>query len=174
MIRDEDVFKIGRIGKPHGVHGELTMMIDDDVFDRVDAEFLILRIDGILVPFFIDEYRFRTDTTVLIRFCDITTQDKAKELTGCDVFFPRNLSDNDAEHLSWAEIIGYSVIESGTDRLVGSILSVDDSTANTLFEVSIGDDSSVLLPANDDLIAGVDVKNRTITMHLPEGILDLN
>lgn len=25
MIRKEEVYKIGRIGKPHGVHGELQM-----------------------------------------------------------------------------------------------------------------------------------------------------
>ena len=53
MIRDDEVYKIGRVGKTHGIHGELQVQIDDDVFDRVNAEYLILRIDGILVPFFI-------------------------------------------------------------------------------------------------------------------------
>ena len=62
MIRREDVFKIGRMGKPHGVKGELSMQCDDDVFDRVDADYLVLDIDGILVPFFIEEYRFRSGT----------------------------------------------------------------------------------------------------------------
>lgn len=40
MIRHEDVYRIGRIGKPHGVGGELSFMFDDDVFDRCDAEYL--------------------------------------------------------------------------------------------------------------------------------------
>ena len=48
MIRHEDVYRIGRIGKPHGVGGELSFMFDDDVFDRCDAEYLVLDIDGIL------------------------------------------------------------------------------------------------------------------------------
>ena len=30
MIREEEVFKIGRIGKPHGIKGEVTLHIDDD------------------------------------------------------------------------------------------------------------------------------------------------
>ena len=38
MINQEDVFQIGRLGKAHGVKGEITMHVDDDVFDRVDAE----------------------------------------------------------------------------------------------------------------------------------------
>ena len=32
----------------------------DDVFDRVDADYVVLLVDGILVPFFIEEYRFRS------------------------------------------------------------------------------------------------------------------
>ena len=40
MIKKEEVYKIGRIGKTHGVKGEVTFNFDDDVFDRVDAEYL--------------------------------------------------------------------------------------------------------------------------------------
>ena len=53
MIKQNEVYKIGRIGKPHGVNGELQMQFDDDVFDRVSADHLVLDIEGILVPFFI-------------------------------------------------------------------------------------------------------------------------
>ena len=31
----------------------------DDVFDRTESEYLILEVDGILVPFFMEEYRFQ-------------------------------------------------------------------------------------------------------------------
>ena len=63
MIRQEEVFRIGRIGKPHGVKGETSFQFTDDVFDRVDADYLILQVDGILVPFFMEEYRFRSGDT---------------------------------------------------------------------------------------------------------------
>ena len=55
MIKQEEVYKIGRIGKPHGINGEVHFLFDDDVFDRVESEYLILDIDGILVPFFMEE-----------------------------------------------------------------------------------------------------------------------
>lgn len=92
MIKDSDVYRIGVIGKPHGVDGELTFSFDDDVFDRVDADYLFIDTDNILVPFFIDEYRFTGDSTALIRFDGIETADAARELTGCKVFFPYSLS----------------------------------------------------------------------------------
>ena len=53
MIKKEDVYRIGQIGKPHGVKGELSFHFEDDVFDRTDADYLILEVDGILVPFFL-------------------------------------------------------------------------------------------------------------------------
>ena len=33
MIKAEDVYRIGIINKPHGVHGELLLTFDDDIFD---------------------------------------------------------------------------------------------------------------------------------------------
>ena len=42
MIRQEEVYRIGKIGKPHGVKGEVTLRFSDDVFDRVEAEYLVL------------------------------------------------------------------------------------------------------------------------------------
>ena len=41
MIRQEEVYHIGRIGRPHGIKGELIFMFSDDVFDQVDADYLI-------------------------------------------------------------------------------------------------------------------------------------
>ena len=67
MIKKEDVYRIGRLGKPHGVQGEISFMFDDDVFDRSDADYLVLDIDGILVPFFMEEYRFKGSETAIMK-----------------------------------------------------------------------------------------------------------
>ena len=169
MIKKEDVYKIGRIGKAHGVKGEVSFNFDDDVFDRVDAEYLILEVDGILVPFFMEEYRFRSDSTALVKFEDIDTQDRARELTNCDVYFPRDLVDDEEEVLTYSFLIGFDIIDASTDKKVGTIASVDESTLNILFELEEG----TLIPASEELITDIDKDNKTITIALPEGILDL-
>ena len=61
MIRKDEVYKIGILNKPHGVKGEVSFTFTDDVFDRVDCDYLICLMDGILVPFYLEEYRFRSD-----------------------------------------------------------------------------------------------------------------
>ena len=169
MIRKEDVFKIGRLGKSHGVKGDISFPFDDDVFDRVEADFLILDIDGILVPFFIEEYRFRNDTTAIIKFEGVDSQERARELTGCYVYFPRELADSAEDGLSWSAIVGFYILEVKSGKVIGRIASIDDSTLNILFCLEDGR----LIPATDDLITAIDQQARTITMHIPEGLLEL-
>ena len=169
MIKKEEVYKIGRIGKAHGVKGEVSFNFDDDVFDRVDAEYLILEVDGILVPFFMEEYRFRSDSTALVKFEDIDTQDRARELTNCDVYFPRDLADDEEEVLTYSFLVGFDIVEASTGKKVGTIASVDESTLNILFKLEDG----MLIPASEELITDIDKDNKTITIALPEGILDL-
>ena len=169
MIRREEVYKIGRLGKTHGVRGEISFLLNDDVFDRTDADYLILDIDGILVPFFIEEYRFKTDSNALMKFDGIDTQERAKELTGCDVYFPRSQADEDETNISWAELVGYSLIDSNSGKTIGEIAAVDDTTINILFELADGK----LIPASEELIQQIDTKRHQIEINLPIGILEL-
>lgn len=169
MIKKEEVYRIGRLGKAHGIRGEVSFLFDDDVFDRVDADYLVLDIDGILVPFFIEEYRFKSDANALMKFEGIDSLERAKELTGCAVYFPRELTDEDDDHLSWAEIRGYKLADAETGTVIGTIVSVDDTTINTLFELEDGR----LIPASEDLIEAIDTKEQQIAIKLPEGILEL-
>ena len=168
MIKPEEVYRIGRLGKAHGVKGEVSYQFDDDIFDRVDSDYLILEVDGILVPFFVEEYRFRSDTVALVKFEDVDTQQRAQELTGCNVFFPRSLAEEDNTP-SLSMLIGFNLVEASSAAVIGRIAAIDDSTANLLFELEDG----TLIPANDDLIENIDMAKKQITMNLPEGILTL-
>ena len=159
MIRKEDCYKIGRLGKAHGVKGEVTFQFTDDVFDRADADYLVLEVDGILVPFFMEEYRF----------CDVDTQQRAAELTNSDVWFPRSLTPEDDELPSLSSLVGFDIVEAKGAAAVGRIADIDDTTANLLFCLEDGR----LIPANDELITSIDVAQKKIVMHIPEGLLDI-
>ena len=169
MIRQEEVYKIGRLGKAHGVKGEVSFQFDDDIFDRVDADYLVLDIDGILVPFFMEEYRFRSDTVCLVKFYNVDTQQRAQELTGCDVFFPRAMAEEGDDMPSLSMLVGYEIVNNANGRTVGQIVAIDDSTANILFELEDG----MLIPANDDLIEVIDTEKQQIKMNLPSGLLEI-
>lgn len=168
MIRKEDVYKIGKLGKTHGIKGEISMQVDDDVFDRVDADYLVLELDGIMVPFFMEEYRFKTDETALVKFEGIDTQERARELTGTEVFFPRELAESDDnDELSYAQLVGYTVVNANTGKEVGKIDYVDELTINIMFELKDG----TLLPASEELILNINTDKKEITLDIAEGLI---
>jgi 16S rRNA processing protein RimM len=71
--------------------------------------------------------------------------------------------------MSWAEIVGFEIIDANTSKSAGRIASVDDTTINILFELEDGR----LIPASEELITDVDKDNRTITIDIPDGLLEL-
>jgi len=92
MITDHDVYKIGSLTRTHGVRGEVAFQFTDDVWDRVEADYLFLRLDGLLVPFFLEEWRFRSDNVALLKFEDIDSADDARRIVGTEVYFPKDLT----------------------------------------------------------------------------------
>lgn len=174
MIRQEEVYKIGKIGKPHGVNGEVSFMFDDDVFDSTGSDYLILLIDGILVPFFFEEYRFKSNETALVKFCDIDTKEQARELTGCEVYFSRELAGDDESSLTLHSAVGFTLTDdTAGGKPIGTITHVDDSTVNILFTVRTPEGGDILIPASGDFIKDIDMERREIRVSLPEGLLDL-
>lgn len=173
MIQASDVFKIGRFYKPHGIAGEITFAFSDDVFDRTESPYWLIEIDGILVPFFLESYRFCSDSTALVKMLDIDDEKQAKLLADRDVYYPKSYADTPMEDSeafsSWHAYLGYRVIESETGNDYGTIDAVDDSTINVLFSVSKGG-QTVIIPATDDFIERKDKKERILYMHFPEGL----
>ena len=173
MIKVEDVYRIGLINKPHGVHGELLFTFDDDIFDRMEADYIICMMDGILVPFFFESYRFRSDSTALIKLEGIDTEQQARRMTNVEVFFPKeHVEELDDNELTWSYFVGF-LIKDVNEGEIGKVIDVDDSTINTLFVVD-HNDTEVLIPAQEDFIVDLDRGKRVITMQIPAGLLDLN
>ena len=164
-----DTYKIGTLTRTHGIGGELSMNFTDDVWDRADADYVFLEVDGIQVPFFLEGWRFRSDSVALLKFQDIDSSESALEYVGADVYFPHDLTPEPSEddEYTWRHFTGWKVVDD-IDGEIGEIEHVEDSTANTIFFV--GDK---LIPATEDFIERIDAKERTIYMNLPEGLLDL-
>ena len=176
MIRRDDVYKIGKLGKPHGVKGEISFAITDDVFDRVDAEYLVLDINGILVPFYMEEYRFKNDDTVIIKFEDIDNETHARQLVGHAVYYPKShisQTDTDTSLSSYKALTGYTVYDHA-NQMIGTITHVDDSSANTLLTITTQDGKDLLIPYHDDFLINFDLRQRVLQLHIPQELLSLN
>lgn len=173
MIKREDVYKIGIFNKPHGIHGELLFTFTDDIFDRVECDYLICLFDGIFVPFFIEEYRFRSDSTALVKLEGVDTAERARMFTNVEVYFPvEHAAEAGPGELSWDFFVGFRVEDVQHGEL-GEVVAVDNSTVNTLFVIE-KDGEELLLPAQEEFIVNIDQMHRVITVNVPEGLLSLD
>lgn len=86
MIRPDSIYGIGRITRTHGVNGKVELQFTDDVFDRADAPYLFLEMDGLPVPFFWEEYSFKNQHAALFKFEDVDNEQQARRLVGAQVF----------------------------------------------------------------------------------------
>ena len=174
MIRKEDVYLIGKITKAHGLKGELNFQFTDDVWDRIESEYLICEIDGILVPFFMEEYRFRSDSTALVKFEDIDSADAAQFLVNSEVYFEKKYQEElDEDEVSLNYFIGFTMIDGDDNQMIGEIVAIDDNTENWLFIVERPNGEEVMIPAHEEFIAEINQEEKTMVMDLPLGLLDL-
>lgn len=179
MINSEQLIEVGKILKLHGLNGEMNAQVDNPVFDDVKkCPYLVCEIDGIFVPFFINSYRFRSDTSMLISFDGIDSQEKATEFCGNTLYFDRRcFTKKEAEEYDTAveeeeSFIGYTIIDNELGTL-GKVVDIDDQTVNVLFIVEYKG-AEIMIPAAEDLIDNIDDENQTITMNLPQGLINLD
>lgn len=171
MIKEEEVFKIGKINKPHGVKGEMSFTFTDDIFDRTDGDYIIFKLDGIYVPFFIEEYRFKSDTTAIIKFEGIDSIEQARRFVNTELFYPKALIDEEDIEPTIHYFVGYTANDLHHGH-IGKITEIDDNTVNILVYVETDNGEEILIPFHEDLIETIDHKNRIITFNLPEGMIE--
>lgn len=187
MIKPEEVFRIGHITRTHGVKGEVEIAFTDDAFERGDAEYLILEIDGILVPFFFTEYRYKGNSSALFTFEDFGSENEARRLVGLPVFYPRHAVDDSHatpdDLRSLRAFTGFRVFaidheESSDEELatydLGEITLVDDSSLNVLLTITDDEGTERLVPFHHDFLLDIDMQERTLLMDIPLELLALN
>ncbi|MDO4190308.1 MAG: 16S rRNA processing protein RimM [Bacteroidales bacterium] len=169
MIELQSLLPIGKFTKPHGLKGEVALSLTAD-FDVEACECVIVPIEGIPVPFFVNDIRGKGLETLLFSIDDIDTADKAKMLCGPTVYVDKSLAlsdEDDNDVMPVDMLIGFRMIDKHAGD-IGVITDVDTSTPNVLLLV---DDK--MIPAADEYIVALDEKNRRLEVELPEGLLDI-
>ena len=166
MIHPSDLIQIGQMSKTHGTQGEVACLLSRDIPEDMELSLVMLLVDNIPVPFYVDDWRYKTDDVLLLKLEDVDTEAAAKRLIGCKVYLEKRMfGQEQADSLTWQELKGYVVVEQSHGK-IGVISEVDETTINTLFLL----DSGVVIPAHEDFIVSIDTKKSEITLALPEGL----
>ena len=170
---------MGRIGRPHGIRGEVTVEVrTDDPDDRFAPGRLLATNPAESGPLAIERVRRHSGGRLLVRFTGIDDRDAAEELRG--VLLTIDSADlppsDDSEEFYDHELIGLVVVtvdgvKVGTVsdvRHLGQDLLVVDRAAG---DPGAGEDGDVLVPCVAALVPEVDVAAGRIVIDPPPGLL---
>jgi 16S rRNA processing protein RimM len=174
MIKRENLVKIGQFKKPHGVKGEITFTFTDDSFENNERSFFICEIDGIFVPFRVEDYRFTSDTAGMVRLKNLDSDNKVRFLSNKEIYFPKKqlVAKASEDSYTWDYFIGFTVIDERSGK-IGPITDVEESTLNALFIIET-ETGEILIPAAGEMITAVDEEKKELHVALPEGLLELS
>jgi 16S rRNA processing protein RimM len=172
-IPKADCEKVGFFRKTHGVYGELVLEFEPQYEISVEnADRFFVELEGLLVPFFVphDGFRFKTDNTAIITFEGVGSERYAKRMVGSSVFLFTNEIITMPDEFFDSELAGYLLIDETLGEM-GSIEYVDNYAGNIVFTVNYKQ-KEILVPFNEDFLIDLDKQKKTVTLKLPEGLLD--
>ena len=172
MIFESDLRPIGKLLKPHGICGEITALLMDDI-DLRQLSCIILQLDGIFVPFFLRAVRPKSSETDLVLIDGVNDEAQAARLCPNEFFaLADELPETGySDGVYTADMIGFAVEANGT--ALGKIVEIDDTTDNYLFIIEKNNGERCLIPVADEFITGLDADTRRLSLDLPQGLLDL-
>ncbi|PMD95603.1 16S rRNA processing protein RimM [Siphonobacter sp. BAB-5405] len=171
-MNKEDCYELGRITKVHGLKGEVQLLFEvDDPFEYEDLDSVLLEVKGQLIPYFIEDLNIQSNK-IIAKFEDITSIEKATPLVGAKLWLTLdNLPELDDDQFYFHDVIGYQVV----DTNVGPLGTVREFASFSLQDLMVMDyeGKEVLIPVIDEIIGEADHEAKTLSVTLPEGLLDI-
>ena len=165
-----ELVEIGRTGRPHGIHGELALIIDD-VYEEDLLNAKAILIGEPAIPYFVVSFRSGGKLTVTLE--NFTTREAVSLLSGKPLWLPADQVSAEAvaDDTPYDDLVGYTIHAEGYPPL-GPIEDILDLPEHYLAEVTYND-RTVYIPLHEDLIVSVRETDTVLEMDLPEGLLEL-
>lgn len=172
-MRKDECFYLGKIVSKYSFKGEVLIKLDTDepeIYEGMESVFVDL--GKKLIPFFIEKSQLHKSSLLRVKFEDVGDEASANSLLAKEVFLPlTQLPKLSGNQFYYHEVIGFTVMDAKHGD-IGTIESINDSSAQVLFEVK-KDGKELLIPISDDIISKVDRASKTIYVTTPEGLVDL-
>jgi 16S rRNA processing protein RimM len=172
-MRKDECFYLGKIAKKFSFKGEVLAYLDTDepeLYENLESVFV--ECNKHLVPFFIESSSLHKNDFLRIRFEDVSTEEEAEAILGNALYLPLDrLPKLTGKKFYFHEVIGFD-IDDKKHGVIGKIVSVNDTTAQPLFEVLNGD-VEMLIPMVDHFLLKIDRENKKVMMDLPDGLIEM-
>ena len=173
----DDYLVVGRIGRPHGIRGEVSVEPRTDEPDRRFADGAVLEVrapraaDGVPATLTVAATRWHSGR-LLVRFAQLGDRTAAEAARGWQLTVPLDPSDspNDPDEFYDHQLVGLRV-EDGDGLVRGVVTAVEHGGGQDLLHVDV-DGHDVLFPFVRELVPVVDVDGGRVVVDDRPGLLD--
>lgn len=176
--------RIARIGKPHGVRGEVTVQLFTDDPETRFAPGSVLSVQwpqgssdpAAGLPDTLTASGCRWNKKVLIaRFDEITDRNRAEEMRGAQLFAEPHDVELDDDEWHQDDLLGLMAVDTThEDREVGKVTALISGAAQDLLELElVGERRRILIPFVAEIVPEVDLETGRVLLTPPAGLLDL-
>lgn len=181
MVQDEDqLVRVARVGKPHGIRGEVTIQLFTDspetrfVKGNIFSVRSASRSSELFSELTIEKARWNKNI-MLLKFAEFSDRNTAESLRNSELYAAPEVSDVDEDSWYADDLIGLSVHEDGFENpALGEVSGLITGDAQDLLEIRLTDGREVLLPFVDEIVPEIDEERGAIVITPPPGLLELN
>lgn len=158
--------QIAKVLKSNGSEGEVLVSFTSMDPEEIDLqEPVFIEFEGLPVPFFIESFTRRGNSRALVRLTGIKSLKDAEEIAGRAILLDIDDDEFEEGYDGWTLLVA-------DGSPVGTIVGYEPIPGNLLLRVQTPR-SETLVPLQEELILEEDEVSRTLTMSIPEGLLDL-
>jgi len=164
---EQTLYPLGKITKTHGYNGTVVLVSKGRFDDELESlRLLYVIIDGLYVPFPVEEIALLSDTLAHVRLEFADNQNEALKLVGCQVStdVPLLKQEKVAESQRWN---GFTVLDSNYGK-VGVIRKIDNYNGNTVMQIMDGK-KEILISMFPELVTAIDEVEKILHITAPEG-----
>jgi 16S rRNA processing protein RimM len=165
--------QVARIGKPHGIRGEVTVQVLTDApEDRFvpGTEFVVEPASA--GPLTVHSARWNKDI-LLLAFEEVATRNEAETLRGAKLFIEtEELDEDDDEGWYEHELVGLEVRVGSA--VVGRISGLNTMPVQDLLVVEAPDGKEILIPFVEQIVPEVNIEDGYILVIPPAGLFEVN
>lgn len=169
----EQILRVGVISSTHGVHGEVKVFPTTDDANRFKKlKTVILDTGREKMTLNIEQVKFFKNM-VILKFKEFNNINEIEKYKGKDLLIPREQAVKLAPNENFiVDLIGLSVVTDEGEEF-GTLKDVLQTGANDVYVIDGKDGREYLFPAIPQCILDVNLEEKTVTVHIMDGLLDL-
>ena len=163
---------IGKLVAPHGVAGHIILehALGKPISFKGITTLFIEKNAASFIPYFIVAASAKTETLTHVQMEGISTREATAMLIGKKVWLPQADFQKLVNKNSPLALMGYAVQENG--KTIGVIQEIIEQPHQLLVTI-LYKGQEAYIPLHEESLKGVDHAKKTVTVELPEGLLDL-